>query len=269
MNYLITGGTGSFGQKYVDWLTKNTTDKITVFSRDEFKQWEMRKKYPDVNYIIGNVRDFEAVLEASHLMDYIVHTAALKHVATGERQPWETIQTNVVGTKNVVMAANVVGAKMVLLSTDKAVQPVNLYGASKMAAEKLTIDGGQRVVRYGNVLGSKGSVLHIFKKQASRGHLFTITDHRMTRFIVTFDKAIELVNRALSSDGGYTIPKDLKGVNIPDLAKAFDDKARFTEIGIQDGEKLHELLQDTPIVSSENCVKYTIDEIKELIDESV
>jgi UDP-N-acetylglucosamine 4,6-dehydratase len=156
---------------------------------------------------------------------------------------------------------------MVLLSTDKAVMPVNLYGASKMAAEKIAIAGGHRVSRWGNVFGSSGSILHIFKEQASRGHLFTITDHRMTRFIVTFDEAIETVNRALHSDpGSITLPINLVGINIPDLAYAFDKNAKFDEIGIQPGEKLAELLSDSPLISSEDCKKLSIEEIKELID---
>jgi len=230
----------------------------------------MKKEFPEVKYIIGDIRDKEAVDNAIQGCDYVVHTAALKHVATGENQPWETIQTNINGTKNVVDASNKYGAKMVLLSTDKAVQPVNLYGASKMAAEKLTIAGGQRVIRYGNVFGSSGSILHIFKEQASRGHLFTITDHRMTRFIVTFDEAIEIVNKALHSEPkSITLPTNLRGINIPDLAHAFDDNAKFDEIGIQPGEKYHELLSDSPIISSEDCKKMSIEEIKELINESV
>jgi len=265
LKYLITGGTGSFGKRYVKWLSENTDAEIVVFSRSEEKQWEMKKNYPDVKYIIGDVRDRESVFIAMKGCDYVIHTAALKHVATGENQPWETIQTNVNGTKNVVDAANKHGAKMVLLSTDKAVMPVNLYGASKMAAEKITIAGGQRVVRYGNVFGSSGSILHIFKKQAAQGDLFTITDHRMTRFILTFDQAIDLVNIALNNVG-YTIPGNLKGINIVDLAYAFDSKAEFTEIGMQPGEKLHELLQHNPEISSKHCDKYTIEEIKELIN---
>jgi len=269
MKYVITGGTGSFGQRYVKWLVENTDSEIVVFSRSEEKQWKMRKEFPDVKYIIGDVRDRDAVGNAIRGADYVVHTAALKHVATGENQPWETLLTNVNGTQNVVDASNEWGANMVLLSTDKAVQPVNLYGASKMAAEKITISGGQRVCRYGNVFGSSGSILHIFKQQASRGHLFTITDHRMTRFIVTFDEAIAIANKALHSDSGsITLPTNLRGINISDLAYAFDQEARFTEIGIQPGEKLAELLSDSPVISSEDCRKMTIEEIKELINES-
>lgn len=270
MKYLITGGTGSFGKRYVKWLTENTDAEIVVFSRDELKQWKMKKEFPDVKYIIGDVRDLNSIARAIMNFrkdDCIIHTAALKHVATGENQPWETIQTNVIGTKNVVEASNALGVKMVLLSTDKAVMPVNLYGASKMAAEKITLSGGQRVTRWGNVFGSSGSILHIFRQQASQGHLFTITDHRMTRFIVTFDEAIEIVNHALHCEpGSITLPTKIKGINISDLAYAFDSEAKFTEIGIQPGEKLAELLNDNPLISSEDCDKYSIEEIKELID---
>lgn len=270
MKYLITGGTGSFGKRYVKWLSENTDIKIVVFSRSEEKQWEMKKEFPEVKYIIGDVRDSHSVERAVSGCDYVIHTAALKHVSTGENQPWETLLTNVNGTQNVVDACNCHGAKMVLLSTDKAVMPVNLYGASKMAAEKLTIAGGQRVTRYGNIFGSSGSILHIFKQQAAQGHLFTITDHRMTRFIVTFDEAIEIVNRALHSEPkSITLPTNLVGINIPDLAYAFDKNAKFDYIGIQLGEKLAELLSDSPIISSEYCDKMSIEEIKELINECI
>ena len=268
MKYLITGGTGSFGKHYVQWLTDNTNAEIVVFSRCEYKQWEMRKQFPDVEYIIGDIRDQGAINNAMNGVDYIVHAAALKHVRTGEVQPWETIRTNIEGTRNVVTSVKYanIGAKMVLLSTDKAVEPVNLYGASKMIAERLVIAGGQRVTRYGNIFGSRGSVLHIFKEQAAQGDLFTITDRRMTRFIVTFDEAIKLVNKALDGDPGIYLPTKIRGINITDLALAFDDKAKFTEIGIQPGEKMAELLSSHPLISSEDCTKLSVYEIRRLID---
>jgi len=269
MKYVITGGTGSFGMRYVKWLSENTDAEIVVFSRSEEKQWKMKKEFPEAKYIIGDVRDREAVFNAIEGADYVIHTAALKHVATGENQPKETLLTNVNGAQNVVDASNKYGAKMVLLSTDKAVQPVNLYGASKMAAEKITIAGGQAVVRYGNVFGSSGSILHIFQQQAAQGDLFTITDRRMTRFILTFDQAIDLVNQAIKNGAGYTIPENLRGINIIDLAYAFDSKAEFTEIGIQPGEKLHELLQYNPEISSKYCEKYSIEEIRGLISDTI
>jgi UDP-N-acetylglucosamine 4,6-dehydratase len=226
----------------------------------------MRKVLPEAEYIIGDVRDYAATVEAAIDCDYIVHTAALKHVRTGEDQPYEVMQTNAEGTRHVVSAANVVQAKMVLLSTDKAVEPVNLYGASKMVAERYTIAGGQRVARWGNVFGSSGSILHIFKQQA-HGGVFTITDHRMTRFVITFEQAMDLVDKALEAEpGSYTIPR-LKAIRITDLAQAFDRNAKFEEIGIQPGEKIAEKLM--PDFSSEDADKMTVEEIRRLIDECV
>jgi UDP-N-acetylglucosamine 4,6-dehydratase/5-epimerase len=268
MKTLITGGTGSFGQKYTEWAMKNTDDKIVIFSRDELKQWHMKqtfKKYTDrVSYYIGDIRDLEAITDAVYGCDRIIHAAALKHVDTGEKQPYETIKTNIMGTANVVKAS--AGRHMVLLSTDKAVQPVNLYGATKMAAEYLTLAGGQSVVRYGNIFGSSGSILHIFQEQAAKGHLFTLTDRRMTRFIVTFQEAISLVNSAFGK-GGVTLPQEVRGINIPDLALAFDKDAKFAEIGIQLGEKLHELLSDNPLTSSEDADKLSVEDIRRLIND--
>ena len=269
MRCLITDGAGSLGKRYVKWLVENTDSEIVVFSRDELKHFNMKKEFPSVEYIIGDIRDKEAINNAVKGCNYVIHTAALKHVATGENQPWETIQTNVIGTKNVVDASNSVGAKMVLLSTDKAVQPVNLYGATKMSAEKLTIAGGQRVTRWGNVFGSSGSILHIFKEQVSQGDLFTITDKRMTRFIITYDEAIELINFALAHDPGTFLPTKLRAIRIPDLARAFDNNAQFTEIGIQPGEKIAELLSSDPLISSEHCDKMSIEEIREFIDGTI
>ena len=230
MKYLITGGTGSFGKRYVKWLTENTDAEIVVFSRDEYKQWEMKKEYTGVHYYrIGNLRDRDAVRSAMKGCDYVVHTAALKHVKTGENQPWENIKTNIIGTQIVVEESNRIDATMVLLSTDKAVQPVNLYGASKMAAEKITIAGGQKVVRYGNVFGSRGSILHIFKQQAAQGDLFTITDKRMTRFILTLDEAVNIVNIALASNSQWAIPKTLKAINMRCFVEAEESEDKALE----------------------------------------
>ena len=272
MKYLVTGGTGSFGSKYVEHLLKTTDADIRVFSRGEYLQWEMKQRVHDnrVKYIIGDVRDVEAVYDAMDGVDYCVHAAALKHVSVGESQPWEAVQTNINGTKNVVDAANEYGAKMVLLSTDKAVEPVNLYGATKMAAEKITLAGCQRVTRWGNVFGSRGSVLHIFKKQAANGSEFSITDKRMTRFVITFDEAIDVVDYALFKDGcTVTLPSKLRAINITDLALAFDESATFKEIGIQKGEKIHEVLSLDPLQTSEDCGKMSVEEIRGLISESV
>ena len=293
MRYLITGGTGSFGSRYVRHLYDTTDHEITVFSRNEYEQWFMRGLFDDrVKFIIGDVRDYDAVKEAVQGQDIVIHSAALKHVKTGEDQPWETILTNINGTRNVSNACKFYGSKMVLLSTDKAVQPVNLYGASKMCAERIALKAGHAVTRWGNVFGSRGSILHIFKAQAAKGHLFTITDRRMTRFIITFEECFELVDSIVTqyerfgmpqkdvgslnkryypeskSINKVFFPKNLYGINIPDLAYAFDKDAKFTEIGIQPGEKLNELLSDSPLISSQDCDKLTIEGIRRLIDES-
>jgi UDP-N-acetylglucosamine 4,6-dehydratase len=190
-------------------------------------------------------------------------------VALGEVQPWEVVQTNAHGTWNVVQAANEFDVTMVLLSTDKAVMPVNLYGATKMCAERITLTGGQRVVRYGNVIGSRGSVLHIFKQQAANGHVFSITDKRMTRFVINFAQAIWQVEKALrAAPGSITIPV-LPAIRIVDLALAFDGQAEFREIGVQPGEKIHEVLSVDPWRCSEDADKLSVGEIKELIDATV
>ena len=268
MNILITGGTGSFGSRYVRHLHETTDSEITVFSRNEYDQWSMRSKFDGrVKFIIGDVRDYQAIKQAVYGHDIVVHAAALKHVRTGEEQPEETIKTNVTGTQNVSDACTRYGIKMILLSTDKAVQPVNLYGASKMAAERIALHAGHVVTRWGNVFGSKGSVLHIFKEQASTGHRFTITDKRMTRFIITFYECFEVVNRAILAKSGVLLPANVYGINIPDLALAFDPEAKFTEMGIQPGEKYHELLSDNPLISSEDCDKLNVDGIRRLIGE--
>jgi len=267
---LITGGTGTLGTALVKHCLKNYPElKIKAYSRDEYKQWVLSSTLhdPRVTFIIGDVRDRERVFNAVNGCDYVIHAAALKHVWVGEQHPSEVIQTNVIGTKNIVDASNHYNAKMVLVSSDKAVQPMNLYGCTKMAGEALTINGNQRVVRYGNVFGSRGSVLHKFKEWAANGHSFRITDRRMTRFVITVDEAVKLVLQTL------TMPP--KSVNIPvlpamlitDLALAFDDNADIEEIGIQPGEKLHEFLDEHQ--SSQHARKLTVAEIKELIRETV
>lgn len=265
MDFFITGGTGSLGQHFTEWAIEHGHG-VAIFSRNESKQVEMKRRFPDARYIIGDVRDREAI--ASALRDYcdstVIHAAALKHVSTGENQPWETIRTNIEGTKNVLDSA---WGRVVLVSTDKAVEPVNLYGATKMAAERLTIAAGQRIVRYGNVFGSSGSVLHIFDSQRKNGHKFTITDHRMTRFVITFEQAIDAIMKAIAADpGSITIP-ELPAIRIPDLALAFDDQAEFDEIGIQPGEKLSEKLADG--VTSDIARRLTVPEIRGLIAEAL
>lgn len=270
MIYLITGGTGTLGKNLTKRLL-STYDNCTVriYSRDEQKQWEMCSEINDsrVQYILGDVRDAKRIKEAAIGCNYIIHAAAYKHVASAENHPWEVIQTNIHGTKNVVDAANEVSAKMVLVSTDKAMAPANLYGCTKMAAECITLNGGQRVVRYGNVFGSRGSILHKFKEWTARGHTFKITDFRMTRFVITIQEAIDLVMQTLDMpDGSINIP-ELPAMRIVDLAKAFDENAVIEEIGAFPGEKLHESLSATQ--SSEDARKMTIPEIRKLIEETL
>jgi len=266
MRYFITGGTGTLGTAVTKYLLKNERDcEIGVFSRDEFKQWNMSSEINDrrVNYILGDVRDRQRIFDVIDGYDVVIHAAAYKHVASAEQHPHEVIQTNVIGTKNVVDASNHHKCKMVLVSSDKAVQPTNLYGCTKMAAEALTINGNQRVVRYGNVFGSRGSVLHRFKEWAANGHSFRITDRRMTRFVITVDEAVKLVLETLTMPPkSYNIPV-LPAMRIVDLAWAFDKDADIEEIGIQPGEKLHEFLTEKQ--SSEHARKLTIPEIQELI----
>lgn len=275
MTYFVTGGTGSFGNAFTEYILTQTTDSVAVFSRDEMKQHEMAQRFNSdrLRFFIGDVRDYESVecsVESCFDLDWhenirIVHAAALKHVATGQRFPFEVIRTNVEGTRNVVRVANCWGMSMALLSTDKAVQPVNYYGASKMLAEGITIHGGQRVVRYGNVFGSRGSVLHHFKEAAANGHTFSITHPDMTRFVITLQEAVKVVLDALEAPpGSITIPT-LPAMRIIDLARAFDQHAGFEYIGVQPGEKLAEAL-DTGI-TSDKATLLTVEQIRELIRE--
>jgi FlaA1/EpsC-like NDP-sugar epimerase len=210
----------------------------------------MRQQFPKrVRFVLGDIRDRERIMRAvaEATPERLIHAAAMKHVATGEDQPEETVKTNIVGTQNVVDAC-VSGLvdKAVMLSTDKACEPVNLYGASKMVGERLWMNGNRRLpifnaVRYGNVIGSSGSVLHVFNTQKDHG-VFRITDRRMTRFAVTFDYAINLVLRAMNAPAGETLVSKVPAFKVLDLAAAFDPDAKYEEIGIQQGEKLHESL---------------------------
>ena len=235
--YLIIGGTGSFGSRYA----KHLGERVRVFSRDEFKQHELRGEL-DAEFVIGDIRDYDAVRSAMRGVTHVVHAAALKHVRTGEEFPQEAIKTNINGTQNVVNAAKAAGVeRLVFLSTDKACQPVNTYGATKMVAERLVMSAGYNAVRYGNVIGSRGSVLHIFNEQEKDGE-FTITDRRMTRFAVTFGYAIYLVDRAFESPPGTILVGKPPSLSILDLALSFDPDAEVFETGIKPGEKLHEAL---------------------------
>jgi len=263
---LITGGTGFLGQALTKWLLEFTTYNIIVFSRDEFKQWVMESEIADprVEYVIGDVRDKERITDVAKGVDYIIHAAALKHVWCGEQHPYEVVQTNITGTYNVVQAAKKNGALVIFVSSDKAVFPANLYGATKMVAEKIVLQSGNNVVRYGNVFGSRGSVLHKFNEWAEKGKHFQITDKRMTRFVITIDQAIKLIMRSIGmARGSINIP-DLPAIRIVDLAMAFDPRATIEEIGIQPGEKLHEMLSESQ--SSEHARKLSVSEIQELIN---
>ncbi|MEM5875582.1 MAG: UDP-N-acetylglucosamine 4,6-dehydratase (inverting) [Candidatus Aenigmatarchaeota archaeon] len=254
---LLTGGTGSFGQKFVEIMLKKYKPKvIRIFSRDELKQWEMEKKFnnhPVLRFFIGDVRDKERVERAMDGADIVVHAAALKQVPLCEYNPFEAVKTNILGAQNVIESAidhNV--EKVIALSTDKAVNPVNLYGATKMCMEKLFIAansyvGAQRqtkmsCVRYGNVVGSRGSVIPLFKKQKSTGKI-TITDERMTRFWITLEQAVEFVISCIEKmHGGEIFVPKIPSMKITDLAKAIAPDCEIEYIGIRPGEKLHECL---------------------------
>jgi UDP-N-acetylglucosamine 4,6-dehydratase len=253
---LVTGGTGSFGRKFIGMmLAEYHPAKLIVFSRDELKQHEMRVAgfdHPSLRYFIGDVRDVERLRRAMHGVDIVVHAAALKQVPACEYNPMEAIKTNILGSSNVVEAALDAGVKKVLaLSTDKAVNPVNLYGATKLAAEKLIIQsnsyaGGMATrfscVRYGNVVGSRGSVVPIFLQQRSSGSL-TITDERMTRFWLTLEQGVRFVTNCIEKmHGGEVFVPKIPSMKIADLAKAIAPGANLEVMGIRAGEKLHEVL---------------------------
>jgi len=250
---LVTGGTGSFGNTFIPMtLQKYNPQKIIVYSRDEMKQWNMAKKYqgdPRVRFFIGDVRDKDRLYRALDGVDYVVHAAATKIVPTAEYNPFECIKTNVNGAMNLIDACIDSGVKRVVaLSTDKASSPVNLYGATKLCSDKVFIAGNSytggktkfAVVRYGNVMGSRGSVIPFFLNTAKSGKL-TITDKRMTRFMISLEQGVELVWHAFNDmEGGEIYVKKIPSMNICDIATAVDKEAEQVEIGIRPGEKLHE-----------------------------
>ena len=256
-NILITGGTGSFGKKYTKILLENyKPNKIIIYSRDELKQYEMSQTYNDkcMRYFIGDVRDKDRLKKALYGVDYVIHAAALKHVPIAEYNPMECIKTNIHGAGNVIDAALEEGVKKVIaLSTDKAANPINLYGATKLASDKLfiaanNIKGARRtafsVVRYGNVVGSRGSVVPFFKKLISEGAKeIPVTDERMTRFWITLREGVEFVlkNFERMQGGEIFIPK-IPSMKITDLAKALAPNLPIKIIGIRPGEKLHEVM---------------------------
>lgn len=255
---LVTGGTGSFGKKFVEIILKeHNPEKLIVFSRDELKQFEMaqmfsEKDYRCLRYFIGDVRDKDRLYRAFYGINYVVHAAAIKQVPTAERNPFEAVQTNIIGAENIINAAIDCGIeKVVALSTDKASNPVNLYGATKLCSDKLFIAGnsysGWRktrfcVVRYGNVIGSRGSVIPYFKKMRETGTI-PITDPRMTRFWISMEEGVRFVIRCLeSAEGGDLYVPKIPSMNIMDLAKAIAPDCRYEIIGIRPGEKIHEVL---------------------------
>lgn len=253
---LITGGTGSFGQAFVRRMLAAESDcTIRVYSRDELKQYEMARAFrddPRLRFFIGDVRDRERLVRAMHDTDLVVHAAALKHVPICEFNPAEAVKTNIQGSQNVIDAAIDAGVqRTVALSTDKAVNPVNLYGATKLCAEKLFVHGnvyaGARdirfsCVRYGNVMGSRGSVIPLFRKQAASGVL-TLTDRRMTRFWLSLEHAVDLVLDSIGQmEGGEIFVPKIPSMRIVDLARAIAPAAKIEEVGRRPGEKLHEIL---------------------------
>ena len=254
---LITGGTGSFGKQYVKALLKRyRPNKIIIFSRDELKQFEMHQEYsdPSMRFFIGDVRDRDRLMMAMRGVDYVIHAAALKQVPAAEYNPMECIKTNIYGAENIIQTALECGVKRVIaLSTDKAANPINLYGATKLCSDKLFIAAnnlvGDRhtrfsVVRYGNVVGSRGSVVPYFRSLIEKGSSeLPVTDHRMTRFWITLGQGVDFVlkNFERMRGGEVFVPK-IPSVRIMDLARALAPGMKIKFIGIRPGEKLHEVM---------------------------
>jgi UDP-N-acetylglucosamine 4,6-dehydratase/5-epimerase len=253
-NILITGGTGSFGHAFVPMtLKKYNPKRLVIYSRDEMKQWEMAKLFKDdprVRFFIGDVRDKDRLYRALTDIDYVVHAAATKIVPTAEYDPFECVKTNVLGAMNIIDACIDKGVKKVVaLSTDKASSPVNLYGATKLTSDRLFISGnsysagsssGFSVVRYGNVMGSRGSVIPFFISQAEKGVL-PITDERMTRFMITLEEGVELVWHVFDDMiGGEIYVKKIPSMKITDIANAVSNSSKQKIVGVRPGEKIHE-----------------------------
>lgn len=252
---LITGGTGSFGKAFLRHVleTRNPA-RVVVFSRDELKQYELKQALgddPRVRFFLGDIRDRDRLRMALHGVDYVVHAAALKQVDTAEYNPMEFVKTNILGSENVMLASIDAGVKKVVaLSTDKASSPVNLYGATKLTADKLFISSNHyghnygtafSVVRYGNVMGSRGSVIPFFRDLAARGEPLPITDMRMTRFWITLPQAVEFVLKSfVTMSGGELYVPRIPSMKVVDLARAIAPDATLVEVGIRPGEKLHE-----------------------------
>ena len=254
---LVTGGTGSFGRQFVKTvLATSRPRKLIVFSRDELKQYEMAQEFnaPQMRYFIGDVRDRERLIQAFDGVDFVVHAAALKHVPIAEYNPLECIKTNIHGAENVIAAAIATGVdKVVALSTDKAANPINLYGATKLASDKLftaanNVVGARRtrfsVVRYGNVVGSRGSVVPLFRRMITDGaKTLPITDERMTRFWITLQQGVDFVVRSFERmHGGEIFVPRIPSSKIVDLAEAIGPGVQRKIVGIRPGEKLHEIM---------------------------
>lgn len=257
---LITGGTGSFGKRFARTLLERTAaKKVIIFSRDELKQYEMQQLYPGeprLRFFIGDVRDYQRLYRAFHDVDLVVHAAALKQVPAAEYNPFEAVKTNVHGAQNIIEAAIEQGVERVIaLSTDKACSPINLYGATKLVSDKLFIAGNAyaggtktrfAVVRYGNVVGSRGSVVPFFKQLASSGEL-PITDERMTRFWITLEQGVQFVMDCLERmHGGELFVPKIPSMRVVDLANALAPEATLRIVGIRPGEKLHEEMISAP-----------------------
>ena len=254
---LITGGTGSFGKSFIKRILKENQDigRLFIFSRDELKQSEMQEvypsnKYPKIRFFIGDIRDLDRLKRAFNNIDYVIHAAALKQVPTAEYNPTEFIKTNIIGSQNIIEAAiDQKVKKVIALSTDKAASPINLYGATKLCADKLFIAANNyvglnkltfSVVRYGNVLGSRGSIIPNFLQNSKSG-ILNVTDQRMTRFNITLDEAINMVMFALKkSIGGEIYVPKIPSYRILDLAKSIGPNCKINLIGIRSGEKIHE-----------------------------
>ena len=252
-NILITGGTGSFGHAFVPWtLKKYNPKRLVVFSRDEMKQWEMSKAFqndPRVRFFIGDVRDKDRLNRALSDIEYVIHAAAMKIVPTAEYDPFECVKTNVLGAMNLIDASIDNGVKSVVtLSTDKASSPSNLYGATKLTADRLFVAGNHysagstkfSVVRYGNVMGSRGSVIPLFLSMKDKGS-FPITDKKMTRFMITLEEGVELVWQVFDDMiGGEIYVKKIPSMKVIDIAKSINKNAKLEIVGVRPGEKIYE-----------------------------
>jgi UDP-N-acetylglucosamine 4,6-dehydratase len=238
MTTLVTGGTGSFGKAFL----RSVQGPVRVLSRDEEKQRRLALLYPDAEYVIGDVRDRDAVRHAMRGVTRVFHAAALKQVPQAEANPSEAVKTNIIGTENVCLVANETGARVVLLSTDKAVEPVGVMGATKMVAERIAVALGANVVRYGNVVGSRGSIVPMWRAQMARGEPVTVTALDMTRFLITLDEAIELVHTAMVHERtGLLFARKSPAATVAQMVRVMAG-GRVEVIGVRPGEKYHEHL---------------------------